>query len=92
MSDFHLEFLRKELARRQAKNPSYSLRAFANHLDLHASALSRILNQKQELSLNSCKTILARLRFEEHEKAAFIESVVARRAKQIQTQLSPEVA
>ena len=41
------ELLRHQLNRRIQMNPRYSLRAFANYLDLQASKLSEILNGKR---------------------------------------------
>src|ERR1700722_13528593 len=38
------KFLQQELARRCAKNPGYSLRAFATSLQINPSTLSHILN------------------------------------------------
>jgi transcriptional regulator with XRE-family HTH domain len=42
--------LTEELTYSRSKNPSYSLRAFSNRLNIHASALSEILNGKREVT------------------------------------------
>ncbi len=44
------QFLQWELGKRQQKNPSYSLRAFARDLDISPSTLSCILREKQNIS------------------------------------------
>jgi len=48
-SDFRL-YLQNTLIERTSSNPSYSLRAFAKHLNIEPSALSKILNGKRRIS------------------------------------------
>ena len=72
---FHVEFLKDELLRRQSKNPRYSLRAFAHHLEIHPSALSRILSNKQDVSLRCCVVIVEVVALSESEKIEFLVSV-----------------
>lgn len=45
--DFYQLFLQEELARRQEKNPRYSVRAFALALRSDAGTVSKILSGKQ---------------------------------------------
>jgi PAS domain-containing protein len=75
LGKFHLEFLSEELERRRLANKRYSLRAFASFLELHPSALSRILNGKQEISNKSCSTIIKRLELNDEDKRKFVASV-----------------
>lgn len=60
MEDFGL-FLELELARVRAKNPRYSMRAFANKLGLEPSQLSKILNGKRSPTEQTIIKILSRL-------------------------------
>ena len=71
----HLQILHTEFLRRKSRNPRYSLRAYATQLEIHPSAMSRILASKQDLSLASAQIILNRLTMEPDEKRAFILSV-----------------
>lgn len=44
------DLLNQEFAKRQSKNPKYSLRAFANHLNMDPSNLSKVLRGQKKLS------------------------------------------
>lgn len=72
---YHVEFLRSELERRKAKNSRYSMRAFASFLEIHPSALSRILNGLQEISLQVALLVLKQLKMTDAEKRLFLASV-----------------
>lgn len=50
-ADFRL-LLQNELIARIQRNPKYSLRAFARHLGIRASALSDMLNRKRTITAN----------------------------------------
>lgn len=84
----HVELLRKELDRRKAENRRYSLRAFAILLGIHPSALSRILNRKQDLSTNACIAILIRVKFSPEVAREFIVSVANHKHRLIVNRLS----
>lgn len=53
--------LRNELAQIQAKNPSYSIRAFAKKLDVGFGTLSQVLAGKRSLALKSAEKVLDRI-------------------------------
>lgn len=72
---FHVGFLKDELARRQSKNTRYSLRAFAHQLEIHPSALSRILTNKQDVSLKTCVLMVGFIVFSDEDKIKFLVSV-----------------
>jgi transcriptional regulator with XRE-family HTH domain len=72
---YHIRLLATELKTRQARNPRYSLRAFSKYLNLDPSSLSRLLSNKQELSLAAYATILQKLELPEEEAGRFISSV-----------------
>lgn len=72
---YHVEFLKAELEKRKQKNARYSMRAFASFLDIHPSALSRILNGIQEISLPTAQIVLQQLKMSDDEKRLFLASV-----------------
>jgi PAS domain S-box-containing protein len=74
--------LQAALQKRKESNPRYSLRAFASFLGLHPSALSRILNGKQDLSVPSALQILRKLKLSPEDQEAFIVSVGEEKSRQ----------
>ncbi len=88
---FHIQVLHRELIRRKDKNPRYSLRAFATHLEIHPSALSRILAGKQELSIGTSLLIIDKLPLDEAEKMLFIDSLAEEKYRQTVVTLSQAV-
>lgn len=77
-----MTMLEAELRRRKEKNARYSLRAFASFLEIHPSALSRILNGKLELSVAAALQILPKLNFTPEEQERFIVSVANEKYQQ----------
>ncbi|MBO9665773.1 MAG: TIGR02147 family protein [Bdellovibrio sp.] len=71
----------EELRKRQRKNPSYSLRAFARDLGVSASRLSEVLNSKVGLSDSRAAAIADRLQLPEDDKAFFIDLVQSEHAR-----------
>lgn len=84
----HIEILRSELESRQAVNPRYSLRGFADYLGLHPSALSRILKGKQPLSLESAVYILKKLKLRESDRLIFVSAFAQEKLLHICSKLS----
>ena len=78
----HTRMMIQELERRQAKNPLYSLRAFAAFLGLHPSALSRVLANKTDLSLKACARVLRKLNLDKDTQKLFIASVAENKMNQ----------
>lgn len=64
-------WLQKQFTERCKKNPRYSLRAFAKHLNLDASSLSQILSGKRPVSKNLVGGICAQLSAGPRELQAF---------------------
>lgn len=60
MSDARLILL-QEITERRARNPAYSLRAFARDVGVSPAALSQYLNRKRELSNKNRQSIIQRL-------------------------------
>jgi uncharacterized protein (TIGR02147 family) len=67
-------FLQKELVRRQSKNPSYSLRAFARDLEVSAGYLSDILKGRYCLSRDGAQKLAKKLNLSKEEESVLIES------------------
>ncbi|HWU44170.1 MAG TPA: DUF4423 domain-containing protein [Bdellovibrio sp.] len=65
------EWLKAELVRRQRMNPRYSLRSFAQNLNLSPAFLSKVLNRQKNLSIESALEISEKLDFSETEKQMF---------------------
>ena len=71
-SDFR-QFLEDELARRSQNYPRYSLRAFARHLEVDSSFLSKILNGKRTVTLRTIRMFGERLNMPHEELHHFAE-------------------
>ena len=70
-----ITIIKNELAKRCDRNPSYSLRAFAKSLNIDASTLSRILNNKTIPSVELAKQIADGLALDPKTYHEFIGSV-----------------
>ncbi len=66
-------YLQQELVSRVQKNPSYSLRAFANSLEINHSGLSQILSGKRAISEKMIKRLGEKLDFGPREYDHFLE-------------------
>ena len=84
----HVEMLRSELQRRKDKNRLFSLRAFAKLMGQHPSAMSRILNSKQELSIAASAKIMKKLGLTPDQQEIFIVSVANQRYRLALTALT----
>ncbi|AHI04989.1 hypothetical protein BDW_02405 [Bdellovibrio bacteriovorus W] len=71
-SDFR-QFLEDELARRSQNYPRYSLRAFARHLEVDSSFLSKILNGKRTVTMRTIRMFGERLNLAPDELSRFTE-------------------
>ena len=71
--------LRTEFRRRLARNPRYSMRAFARALDVHHTTLSRILDGSRGLSHPMLRRLAARLAMSPDEVRAALSAEDARR-------------
>jgi predicted transcriptional regulator len=69
-----VEWLNSEFKRRTKKNSRYSLRAFAKSLQMDASTLSAILNNKRKLSIKQASRILDRQNITQDKKLHFLLS------------------
>ena len=66
--------LKQELADRKAKNPSYSLRAFARDLGIGATSLSDVLAEKRVLSKTNIHKISERLELSPLQKEQLFQT------------------
>lgn len=67
-------YLQEQLAQRCARNPHYSLRAFANYLSVNHSTLSQILRGKRTLTAEAIEKFGFRLGLSEEEIAMWVEA------------------
>jgi hypothetical protein len=65
-------FLQSELARRCARNPQYSLRAFAKFLEMDHSTLSQLLRRKRRLTERTIRRCGMRLGLDEVSVSEFV--------------------
>lgn len=68
------DFLRQQLAARCARNPQYSLRAFANYLGVNHSTLSQMLRGKRSLSPEAIAKFCDKLGLTPPQAAEWMES------------------
>jgi transcriptional regulator with XRE-family HTH domain len=66
-------FLQHELAARQARNPQYSLRAFAKRLDVDHATLSQWLRGRRPMTRRTIETLARRLRLPAKQVRVFVE-------------------
>ena len=88
---YHQNRLREELHSRTARNPRYSLRAFAVALGLNASDLSQIMSGKRLVSTKLVNRILKALDLNVDEQRKFIESVLEEKKTRGLKRISPEL-
>ncbi|UOF02093.1 TIGR02147 family protein [Bdellovibrio reynosensis] len=82
MSKHHYrDYILKELERRQRKNPSYSLRAFARDLEVPCSRLSEIINNKVGLSESRAVNLATKLNLSASERDFFVDLALAEHAR-----------
>lgn len=64
-----VDFLSRELTRRQQRNPRYSLRAFARDLDCDHATLSQWLRGTRPMSIDAEEHVFVRLDMDATERA-----------------------
>jgi len=74
-------FLQSVLSEKQRTNPRYSLRAWAKHVGVEATSLSRILRGERKLSLDLAVKVAENLGLKEKEKRYFEILVLLENAK-----------
>lgn len=70
------ELLIQEFDKRRARNPNFSLRAFAKWLKFSPAQLSQMMSGKRPVTLNSAKKISERLGLSPAENKAFINTLL----------------
>jgi uncharacterized protein (TIGR02147 family) len=68
------QVLKKELEKRQKNNPAYSLRSFAQFLDMSPAALSQLMSGKRGVSVKRLNQILERLSLPVSELKGLIQT------------------
>lgn len=81
-----LYLLRSEFERRCKNNSRYSLRAYANYLEVEPSFLSKILNQKRSLTANSVYRFGFKLGLEPEQLERHVKSLKNKKSKRIARQ------
>lgn len=74
-NSYYIFKIKEALSHKQRVNKSYSLRAFANFLNIHSSTLSQILKGKRKLPLNKAYEVAQKLQLNATEKTLFIDSI-----------------
>ncbi|OGQ36062.1 MAG: hypothetical protein A3F16_01735 [Deltaproteobacteria bacterium RIFCSPHIGHO2_12_FULL_43_9] len=85
-------WLQEEFNRRRSKNPSYSLRAFANYLKLPPGRLSQILTDKRALTPNLGEKISERLGFDPLTKQKFIQCIKIQKQRKNATKIANKLS
>lgn len=73
--------LESEFARRMARHPRYSLRAFARDIDLPAPKLSGIFKDKAGISGEKARKVAQKLKFSDAEATLFVSLVEAKHSR-----------
>jgi hypothetical protein len=71
----YVEVLKSELIDKMRRNPQYSQRAFALHLNLSPGELSEILSKKRPLSLKKGMKVVEKLGLSQGERERFMSSL-----------------
>lgn len=74
MDEFYT-LLNKYFELKKSKNKRYSLRAFAHHLTLEPSQVSKILRRKVKPRLKTIELILAKIQIETSRKSSIIARI-----------------
>ncbi len=88
---FYIQYLRESYAKKKQRNSSYSLRSFANHLDIDSGSLSAIMNNKRVPSLKLAKRILDKLDCSVKEEEQFLLSIAHKQRQRNLKRIDPEV-
>lgn len=83
------DYLKLELKARKSRNQYYSMRSFANFLNLSSGALSEILNGKRNLGLNKAYEISEKLKLNEDEKKSFL-NLAKKSQKRLKSPIIPK--
>lgn len=74
-------FLNGELQARIAKNPKYSIRAFARDLGVSFSRLSEIISKSQGIALSTANKITSALKMSDMEKEYFEQLIISKHGR-----------
>ena len=75
IGDYYKTYLKSEWQRRTQINPRYSMRAFARYLSLDVAQLSRLLMNKQTITMRTAEKICENLKLDSANKGVFLNSV-----------------
>lgn len=77
---FYLQILKTEYNRRKETNAMYSVRAFSLNLDVDASNLSKILNDKLLPTFETADKICRNLKLDSENAKEFMNSIAEEKA------------
>ncbi len=72
---YFIAILKNELAKRQLKNPKYSIRSFARDIEIDSSSLTSILNGKRAFPIKQAQILFDKLKLTEVQRYNFLESL-----------------
>lgn len=75
------DFLKNEFDKRKAKNPNFSVRAFARWLELSPAQVSQVMSKKRPLTLKALEKISKKLDVSPFEKQELVESLMSASGK-----------
>lgn len=70
-----VDFLREEFSRRSARNPSFSLRAFARLVGISPGRISEIMSGRKPMGLRNAERVATQLQFDDKRREAFLNLV-----------------
>ncbi|MDG0816080.1 TIGR02147 family protein [Bdellovibrio svalbardensis] len=70
-----VDILRQAFEGKKLKNPRYSLRAFAKHLEIGSGRLSEFMNGQRQITESVARKISERLNLNEEEREIFLDAV-----------------
>jgi uncharacterized protein (TIGR02147 family) len=88
---YYEQCIRRAFEERVARNPRYSLRAFANSLNMGSSALCQILSGARYLSAKSGRRLARALLLDPQEEVRFLASIGDTKLRKGLRRVSPEL-
>lgn len=97
MTRSYIDIMNEEFLKRKNINSSYSVRAFANSLNVHPATLSHILNKKRNLPLSKALTVASQLGLKGRLHDEFMQSIyktqfIKLTSKEVNKKLIDEIA
>lgn len=91
LNTYYRQYLLTDFEKRKTRNPRYSLRAYANTLNLDNGFLSKLLSGKIMLSIDRADQIAKRLNLSQEQRREFIMSAIEEQKCHALYLLDPEL-